>query len=306
MNPALKRFVEHCYDREVEPFAVYDGLEGLIDGNIQPLCRSDVAGIVYRGGTVIRSSRSQRFMEASFRRQAAGHLKRLSIEGVVILGGDGSFRAMQLLADEARIALACVPATIDNDVPGSDYALGVDTALNVIRHAIDDIRDTASSFRRAFVIELMGRECGYLTLVSALVSGAEVCLIPELAFDEESVADRLAGQFAEGRTYALAMVCEAVKGGTDQLAALFRKRLNLSCRTTVLGHIQRGGSPTVIDRLRAVEWITLAIDGLLEQPSPFALLHRDGQFVSCELTKLPREIVSIKPDLLRLAERLAR
>ncbi|MEJ2500354.1 MAG: 6-phosphofructokinase, partial [Campylobacterales bacterium] len=177
MNPAIKKFVDYAYNRGEMPYFIYNGLEGMIDGEIAPASHADVAGILHRGGSVIRSSRSKRFYDYAYRKQAFENLKEHDITGLVVLGGDGSFRAMQLLSDEFPLHFVGIPTTIDNDIYGTDYCLGVDTALNVIRDALDKIRDTASAFSRAFVVEVMGRECGYLAVVSAMASGAEVCVI---------------------------------------------------------------------------------------------------------------------------------
>jgi len=183
MNAALKRFVEYCIRKETEPWFVHDGYEGLIDDRIEKADYALVAGIITRGGTKIGSARSKRFMEEHYRKQAVANLHARGIGSLVVLGGDGSFRGMHKLTQESDLSFCGIPATIDNDIAGTEYCLGVDTALNVIKDAVDAIRDTASSFGRAFVIETMGRECGYLALVSALTGGAEMCLIPEIPYD---------------------------------------------------------------------------------------------------------------------------
>ncbi len=301
MNPAIKRFAEYTWQLGLQPYAVYDGLRGLVGGQIRPLKPEDISGIIYRGGTVIRSSRCPEFHQPEARAQAAEHLKQNGIAGLVVLGGNGSFQAVHALEKEhGNIAAAGIPATIDNDVPGSDYALGVDTALNVIRHAIDEIRDTAASFKRAFVVEVMGRGCGYLALVSAITSGAEICLIPEVEFNREAAMSRLRKEMGHGRSYALAIVCEGVKGGSERIATMFREDLGLTCRVTALGHIQRGGSPTVEDRLRAFECVTLAVDGLLAGESRFAVLRQHGSFARREPVQQP---ATLPADLLALGKR---
>ena len=157
MNPAIKKFVDYAYKRGETPYFIYHGLEGLIDDEIAEASHKDVAGILHRGGAIIRSSRSKRFFEYDYRKQAYENLKKRGITGLVVLGGDGSFRAMQRLSEEFPLNFVGVPTTIDNDIYGTDYCLGVDTALNVIRDALDKIRDTASTFNRAFVVEVMGQ-----------------------------------------------------------------------------------------------------------------------------------------------------
>ena len=191
MNPAIKKFVDYVYEMGHTPYLVYDGLEGLIDGNIEKADYHDVAGIMHLGGTMIRSSRSKRFFEYEYRKKAYENLKKVGIDSLVVLGGDGSFRALDVFNKEFDIRFVGIPTTIDNDIYGSEYCLGVDTALNVIRDAIDKIKDTASAFSRAFVVETMGRECGYLAAVSALTSGAEICLIPETQLDKARAEKKL-------------------------------------------------------------------------------------------------------------------
>jgi 6-phosphofructokinase 1 len=303
MNPAIKFFVERCLQSGHRPWGVMNGLEGLIDGEIRPLAYGDVGGIIYQGGSVLRCSRSKRFHEKEHRKVAAEHLESRGIDGLIVLGGEGSFNGLRLLHEETGMRCGGVPATIDNDVPGSVYCLGVDSALNVIRRSIDEIRDTAASFRRAFVIETMGRRSGYLAMVSALVSGAEVCIIPEVPFDLESMGKRLRRDFDLGRNYALAVVAEAVTGAAPQIVEWFKTELEIDSRLTVLGHTQRGGSPTVYDRLAAVEFVEQAIVGLEDGQSSFAVLREPAGLVVKSLAELPTR-AEVSPRLLALAERL--
>jgi len=263
MNPAIKQFVDYAYDKGEKSYFIYDGLEGLIDNNIKEASYKDVAGIVHLGGTIIRSSRSKRFYEYKYRKEAYENLQALNIDGLVVLGGDGSFRAMRVFSSEFAINFVGIPATIDNDIYGTEYCLGVDTSLNVIRDAIDKIRDTASSFHRAFIIEVMGRECGYLAAVSAVVSGAEICVIPEVAFNKESKKKRLQHEIANGRGYVLAIVAEGTKK-SEEIRQWIEKELGLETRISILGHIQRGGNPTVYDRIMAFDFTIAAVDYLLE------------------------------------------
>ena len=306
MNPAIKTFVERTLALGHQPFGIYEGLEGLIEGRISALTRSSVSGIVHRGGTVLRSSRSERFLQPEGRAAAAEQLEAEGIEHLVMLGGDGSYRAMHHLHRETGIGVACVPATIDNDVLGSDYSLGVDSALNVIRSAIDSIRDTAASFRRAFVIETMGRHCGYLAIVSAITSGAEICLAPEVDFDPDGVTRRLLADIEEGRRYAIAVVSEGVESGSDRVEALLEDEIGLDCRTTVLGHVQRGGPPTVYDRRMAAEFVTCAVDSLCGGEPAVAIACKGGTIAARPLGDAPPDRSAIDPSLLSLAQQLAR
>lgn len=262
MNPAIKKFVDYACEKGQKTYFIYEGLEGLIDNNIKEATHKDVAGIVHLGGTIIRSSRSKRFFEYEYRQKAYKNLKALEISGVVVLGGDGSFRAMQRFSSEFDINFVGIPSTIDNDIYGTEYCLGVDTSLNVIRDALDKIRDTAASFNRAFVVEVMGRECGYLALVSSITSGAEICVIPEVAFEKEALEKRLQSEIAHGRKYILAVVSEGAKR-TSEIHSWIQEKLGLETRVSILGHIQRGGNPSVYDRLMAFDFTIAAVDYLL-------------------------------------------
>jgi len=263
MNPALKQFVEYSLQKNLKPYFIYDGFEGLIDNHIKEASYCDVAGIITRGGTKIGSARSKRFMKKEFRQIAKKNLETLNINMLIVLGGDGSFRGMDIFYKEHGIRFCGIPSTIDNDIHGTDYCLGVDTALNIIKTSIDAIRDTASSFKRAFVIETMGRDCGYLALITHLTSGSELCLIPEIEYDLKEYEVEFKKEIANGRRYFIAIVSEGIKQESHEIADWFENSIGIESRVSILGHIQRGGNPTVKDRLMAYKFIVNAIDGLL-------------------------------------------
>jgi len=300
MNAALKRFVEYSIAKGLTPYFVNNGFEGLIDNKIYLAGYSDVAGIISRGGTKIYTSRSERFMEEKYRKQALDNLKSHQIKYLVVLGGDGSFKGMQKLSDESEgIGFSGIPSTIDNDIAGTEYCLGVDTALNVIKFSIDSIRDTASSFSRAFVIEAMGRECGYLALVSALTSGAEMCLIPEIPYDLDNYKECFQKQISEGREYFIAVVSESLKN-SEQTARWFEEEIGIESRVMVLGHIQRGGNPTVHDRLMAFNFVTHAIDGLIEGKRCSVVCYSGCGFHHKHIDDVAFKKYKINSDLLKL------
>lgn len=263
MNPAIKHFVEYSIQKGLNPYFVYDGYEGLIDNRIQKATYEDVAGIITRGGTKIGSARSKRFMQPEFRKIAKENLDTHNIDMLVVLGGDGSFRGLDAFYKEHGIKFCGIPSTIDNDIHGTDYCLGVDTALNIIKTSIDAIRDTASSFKRALVIETMGRDCGYLALISALTSGAELCLIPERKYNLENFEENFKTQIKNGRRYFIAIVSEGIEQSANEIATWFEEKIGIEARATVLGHVQRGGNPSIYDRLMAYKFVSFAIDGLL-------------------------------------------
>jgi len=290
MNPAVKYAVEYARTLGYKPYLIYDGLRGFIDNNIHEAKPDSVSGIISRGGTVLRSSRSKRFFEYESRKAAFDNLKKHDITKLIIIGGDGSFRALNQFYEDFKVPFAGIPATIDNDIPGTDYCLGVDTALNMIRQNVDSIRDTANSFSRAFVVEVMGRDCGYLAMASAVTSGAEICLVPELEYDLDSIGERLRGQIANGRNFLIAI----------------NDSLKIDARLTILGHIQRGGSPTVRDRLMASKFAVAAVDSLHRGETSNIMVYRSGDFGTLPIHKVADAPVPIDPDLIRLCKPLSR
>ncbi|RUM66043.1 MAG: 6-phosphofructokinase [Sulfurimonas sp.] len=302
MNPAIKRFVEYAFAKTLTPFLVYDGYEGLIDDRIQEAHYRDVSNIITQGGTFIGSSRSERFMLPKHRKQAALNLKKRHIAMLVILGGDGSFRGMHIFYREHGIACCGIPSTIDNDIAGTFYCLGVDTALGMIRTAIDAIRDTAASLNRAFVIETMGRECGYLALVSALTSGAELCLIPEIPYDFKALTGSIKQQLHKGRHYMIIVVSEGIAQEHETIISWLQNDVGIETRLNVLGHLQRGGTPSVYDRLMAYRFITYGIDGLLQGEKSSVVCYGAERFHYRQVDEVATTPYEIEAELLALGQ----
>lgn len=298
MNPALKHFVEYTLQKGLTPYFVYDGYEGLIDNNIIKAGYEDVAGIIIRGGTKIGSIRSKRFMQSSYRQIAKDNLDKHAIDMLIVLGGDGSFRGLHALYKEHGIKFCGIPSTIDNDIYGTDYSLGVDTALNIIKSSIDSIRDTAASFKRAFVIETMGRDCGYLALVSSLTSGAELCLIPEIPYDLSLHERQFKEQIANGRRYFIAVVSEGIKDSSQDIANWFEEKIGIESRVSILGHMQRGGNPSVYDRLMAYKFVNHAINALLDGKEENIICYTKGGFVLRSIEEVVGNRKELDPELL--------
>jgi len=298
MNPALKRFVEYSLQNSLTPYFIYNGYEGLIDNKIKKVSYSDVSGIINKGGTKIFSSRSKRFMQKEYRAIAKKNLDALDIDMLIVLGGDGSFRGLDVFYKEHGVKFCGIPSTIDNDIAGTSYCLGVDTALNVIRTAIDSIRDTASSFGRAFVIETMGRECGYLALVAALTSGAELCLIPEEDYNLNNYEKNFKEQMKRGRFYFIAVVSEGIDQDSRDIATWFEEKIGIESRVTILGHIQRGGNPTVYDRLMAYKFISHAIDTLLAGEKEAIICFNNGGFSHKSIKEVAFQKYTLETELL--------
>jgi 6-phosphofructokinase 1 len=200
---------------------------------------------------------------------------------------------------------AGIPATIDNDIPGTNYCLGVDTALNIIQRSIDSIRDTALSFRRAFVIETMGRDCGYLAMVSALTAGAEICLVPEIEYDLDSIGGRLQHEIANGRRYMIAIVAEGTKMG-EYLTRWIGETLKVDARLTVLGHVQRGGSPSVYDRLMAYKFAVAAIDALRDGATGDIMVYRRGSYERRAIGEVADAKHAVEPEIVDMCRPMCR
>ncbi|MGB5793521.1 6-phosphofructokinase [Poseidonibacter sp.] len=303
MNPAIKSFVDYSYEKGITPYFIYEGFEGLIDGKIKKAKHENVAGIIHLGGTIIKTSRSKRFYEKKYREQAYDNLQKHNINKIVVLGGNGSFEGLNVFSKEYDISFVGVPSTIDNDIYSSDYSLGVDTSLNIIKSALDDIRDTSSSFKRAFVVETMGRDSGYLAIVSAITSGAEICVVPEIEVDFNSLEKRLKKELKNGRSYILAIVAEGTNK-TDTLAKWIEEKLDIETRTVSLGHIQRGGNPSVFDRLMANEFVTLSIDKLLTENTKSVIIYKNSSFQYKQIEELSDKTPTINPFLLKQLEKM--
>lgn len=303
MNPAVKCSVEHARSLGYKPYLVYNGLRGLIDDHIEEAGPQAVSGIINRGGTVLRSTRSKRFFEYESREKAYNNLKKHGIEKLVVIGGDGSFRALNQFYTDFKVPFAGIPATIDNDIPGTDYCLGVDTALNMIRESVDSIRDTANSFSRAFVVETMGRDCGYLAMAAAVTSGAEICMVPELEYDLDSIGGRLRKQIEDGRNFLIAIVAEGT-GMSDYLTRWIGDTLKMDARLTILGHIQRGGSPTVRDRLMAFKFAVAAVESLHRGETCNIMVYRSGDFGTLPIHKVTDTHCDVDPSLIALCKPL--
>jgi len=305
MNPAVKCAAEYAAQRGYEPFLVYDGLKGLVANKIVPASKEFLSGIMHKGGTVLRSSRSPEFYDFAVRQRAYDNLRSHGIGKLIVIGGDGSFRALNQFYADFKVPFAGIPATIDNDIAGTDYCLGVDTALNVIRQSIDSIRDTASSFSRAFVVEVMGRHCGYLAATTALSSGAEICLIPEIEYNLDTIGARIKADIEDGRGYVIAVVAEGTKMA-EYITRFINDSIGMEARLTVLGHVQRGGSPTVHDRIMAYKFAVAAVDALEAGQTNSIMVFKDGTYGNLPIDQVADAKYKMDPHLLQLAAPLAR
>lgn len=263
MNPCIRAVARTALFNGVQVYGIREGYAGLLRGDLAPLEAREVGGIIQRGGTMLGTARSAEFLEPKGQKEAVRILNENAIDGLVVIGGDGSMRGARALVSHG-VTVVGVPGSIDNDMSGTAMAIGVDTALNTLCDAIDKLRDTASSHRRAFLVETMGRNCGYLAVMAGVIGGAEVILIPEVDTTIEEVATALEDAYKRGKTHSIVVVSEGARIKTQDLAdAIGHKGVGFSTRMTILGHIQRGGRPSAFDRLLATRMGVKAVDALL-------------------------------------------
>jgi len=262
MNAAIRAVVRTAIYKGIRVMGIKQGYNGLIKGDIEEMNLSSVADIIHRGGTILRTARSEEFKTEEGFKKALNVLKVFGIEGLVVIGGDGSFKGAQKLTD-AGVAAIGVPGTIDNDLAYTDYTIGYDTAINTVLDAISKIRDTSTSHGRANIIEVMGRHCGDIALAAGLAGGAESIIIPETGFDVDEVCKRLLQGRNRGKLHSIIVLAEGVGGAID-LGKEIEEKTGIETRATILGHIQRGGSPTAFDRILSSRLAARAVE-LLEQ-----------------------------------------
>lgn len=265
MNAAIRAVVRTGIYNGMEMYGIYRGFSGLIENDIVQLDSRSVANIIQRGGTVLKTARSKEFMEPQGRQMAYDNLKALGINGLIIIGGDGSFKGAQKFAHEFDIPCIGIPGTIDKDIAGTDFTIGFDTAVNTAIDAIDKIRDTADAHDRLFIIEVMGRDAGYIALHSGIATGAEHILIPEKKTDVEDLINSLKEKEKRKKLVNMIVVAEGEAfGGAEEVAKIIHEKLHTDTRVCILGHIQRGGSPTCLDRLIASRMGYAAVECLRE------------------------------------------
>jgi 6-phosphofructokinase 1 len=264
MNAAVRAVTRGALAKGWQVLGVHNGYAGLLAGDFRPLQARDVGGIVQTGGTVLGSARCPEFAEAAGRAKAISNLQKSHVDALVVVGGNGSQSGSASLAREG-FAVVGVPSTIDNDLYGNDVSIGCDTAINITLEAIDRLRTTASSHQRAFAVETMGRNCGYIALMSGIAGGAEVIALPEQELSPAEVAERLRAAYQRGKTHALAVIAEGARCGVHELMEYYgahRRSIGFDLRVTRLGHVVRGGIPSAADRVLATRLGAAAIDTL--------------------------------------------
>ena len=300
MNAAIRAVTRSAIFNGFRVKGIYRGYEGLINGEVRELTTEDVSSIIQRGGTILKTARSPRFTTPEGRRQAWETIRQEEIGALVIIGGDGSLRGARIFAEEYDLPCIGLPGTIDNDLCGTDVTIGYDTALNTIMEAVDKIRDTASSHERLFFIEVMGREAGFLALNGAIASGAEAAIIPEIATEVDQLSELIGNGFRKSKNSSIVLVAESeLTGGATGLAERVKNEFpQYDVRVTILGHIQRGGSPSASDRILASRMGEASINALLEGQRNVMIGIQNDELVYIPFSKAIKNQKPINRDLL--------
>ncbi|AIE61007.1 6-phosphofructokinase [Bacillus methanolicus] len=303
MNAAIRAVVRKAIYHNLEVYGVYGGYLGLINGNIKKLELGSVGDIIHRGGTMLYSARCEEFKTKEGQLKGVEQLKKHGIDGLVVIGGDGSYRGAKALT-ELGFPCVGVPGTIDNDIPGTEHTIGFDTALNTVIDAIDKIRDTASSHERTFVVEVMGRNAGDIALWAGLAGGAEAIVIPEENYDINEIADRLKRSHERGKRHSIIIVAEGVCRG-EELSKQITEATGFATWVTVLGHVQRGGSPSAFDRVLASRLGARAVELLIEGKGGRAVGIRKNQVVDYDFDEVFSNEHTLDLELCKLSKELS-
>jgi 6-phosphofructokinase 1 len=303
MNAAIRAVTRAGINNGLEVFGVKRGYQGMIEGDIIPMYSETVSGIIQKGGTFLQTARSKRFREAEGRREAYEQLKRFEIDAVVVIGGDGSLIGANDMSAEFDIPFIGIPGTIDNDLFGTDYTIGFDTALNTVVEAVDKIRDTASSHNRFFFVEVMGREAGFVAVHSGIACGAEVIMIPEEKNQIEKARRFLAERACKNKS-SIILVAEGLEDGSAmEIAEILKPEFpQFDMRVSILGHIQRGGSPSAKDRVIASRMGVAAVDALLDNQKCVMIGLANDKIVHVPLNKAVKLHKDIDKNLIMLVE----
>ena len=298
MNAALRAVTRAAISNDIKVKAIYRGYKGLIDGEVKEFTTQDVSGIIPRGGTIIKSARCPEFTTKEGRQQAYETIQREGIEALIVIGGDGSFTGGRIFAQEYNIPVVGIPGTIDNDLWGTDATIGYDTALNTIMHCVDILRDTATSHERVFLVEVMGRDAGFLTLNAAIAAGAEAAIIPERATIIEQIEAAIGQGKRKSKNSSIVLVQEhAIEGGAQAVAKMMEEaHPEFSSRVTILGHLQRGGSPTASDRILASRMGIAAVQALLEDQRNIMVGLQDDEIIYVPLSKAIKQKKDVNND----------
>jgi 6-phosphofructokinase 1 len=300
MNAAIRAVTRSAIYNGLEVKGIYRGYRGLLTGEIVPFKTNNVSNIIQQGGTILKTARCAEFREPEGRKQAYDGMKKEGIDALVVIGGDGSLTGARIFAQEYDIPIVGLPGTIDNDLYGTDTTIGYDTALNTIMEAVDKIRDTASSHERLFFIEVMGRDAGFLALNGAIAAGAEAAIIPEIWTEVDQLEELIKNGFRKSKNSSIVLVAESeLTGGAIGMAERVKKEYpQYDVRVTILGHIQRGGSPTASDRILASRMGASAIDALMEDQRNVMIGIQNDNILYVPFSQAIKKEKPINRDLL--------
>lgn len=303
MNAAVRAVVRACIFYSITPVGIYRGYDGMISGEIKVLSSRSVSNIIQRGGTILKTARSMEFMTPDGRKKAYENLKQFEVDALVAIGGDGTFRGAEVFSKEYGIPIIGLPGTIDNDLNGTDFTIGYDTAVNTACAAIDKVRDTASSHNRLFFIEVMGRYSGQIALRSSIAAGAEVTMIPELPMDTNELINSLEKGAVDKKSSSLVIVAEGGEPGRSiKIAKEVNERFShYDTKVTILGHVQRGGAPTVADRVLASRMGVVAVESLLAGNSGVMVGIVNNQVKFTLFEQATKNVNNFEHELLRIA-----
>lgn len=304
MNTAIRAVVRAAIFNNLKVYGIERGWRGLIDGELREMTLKSVGGIINRGGTILHTVRYPEFMQKEVRKKAFEKLKAYGIDGLVVIGGDGSLRAAYQFYKEHNLPIINIPASIDNDIYGTDYSIGFDTAVNTALDAVDKIRDTATSHERLFIIEVMGREKGFLALEVGLVCGAEEIIIPEIKYDINKIAEKIKYGKERGKTSFIIVLAEGA-ACAEELKKQLQKKVDLDIRLTVLGHIQRGGSPTANSRESACKLGARAVELLIAGKKALMVGLVSDKIIETPVKEAVRKQKKIDMSVYKLANMLA-
>ena len=304
MNAAIRAVTRAAIFNGMRVFGIYRGYKGLISNEIEEFKTNSVSNIIQQGGTILKTARCEEFMTEAGRKTAYENMQRHGIDALVVIGGDGSLTGAGVFANEYNIPIVGLPGTIDNDLNGTDTTIGYDTALNTIMQSMDKIRDTATSHERLFFVEVMGRNCGYLALNSAIASGAEAAIIPEISMEKDQLAELIDQGFRKSKSSSMVLVTESeITGGAMKLAERVKKQYpQYDVRVSILGHLQRGGSPTAQDRILASRMGIAAIQALLENQRNVMIGIRENEIDYVPFKRAIKKDREISPELLEVLE----
>lgn len=300
MNAAIRAVVRMGIHKNIKVMGINRGYQGLINGEIKEMTRNSVSDIIHKGGTILKTARCEEFKQEEVRKKAVNVLKVFGIEGLVVIGGDGSFRGANLLSD-LGIKTVGIPGTIDNDLAYTDYTIGFYTAVNTVLDAINKIRDTSSSHERVSIMEVMGRHCGDIALYAGLSGGAELTIVPEMDYNIEDICRNIIDGKNRGKTHNLIVLAEGV-GGANKLAQEIQDFTGISARATILGHIQRGGNPTAFDRILASRMGAYAVELLEAGKSSRVIGIKSNEIIDMDIKEALAMKSTINNDLYRLSE----